>query len=115
MAGREDFSFRLVMNESAVKRRFSAKAAIAQKQLANEVLEDTTDYVPYRTGRTSNSGQAHADCVTWGPSDYVRSIYYSTRNFGKMYHPKATGQWFEKSKAVNLSKWVGNVQKNMKG
>jgi len=107
-------SWRLDLNEAGVTKRIRKLADKTQLALAQEVLEDDTPFVPYWTGQTSNSGQATEDGVSW-ETDYVREIYFSSREFGKTVHPLATSQWHEKSAAVNLDKWVEHAQKNMKG
>lgn len=106
-------SCRLVLNEPSVKKRFSLRAQNAQRLMSAEILADCTPYVPYRTGATCKSGKADEKGVSWS-TDYARKIYYSQMKFNTAIHPLATSQWVEKAKAVNLSKWVKNANKNMK-
>ncbi len=108
-------------NQKKVIDRYDARFTKCQKYLDNEVLKDTTPYVPMRTGRLFGSGQqgtviGSGQIVYNAP--YARKCYYNnTANFGGTHkpHPQATSQWFEPSKAVNKKKWIAGVKKIARG
>lgn len=93
--------------------RFNIQAADAQKWLDNQVIVDSTPYVPMDTSnlyksaeRTElGSGMVVWDCV------YARRQYYGLDfNFSKEKHPQAQAQWFEAAKATCKKTWIRIVR-----
>lgn len=112
-------SMRLKMDQMVVQARLSKNVKKTQLWLDNEVAKDTEPYVPYRKGVTTksvypskNAGKGQLEYNT----PYARYLYRGLKMvFNKGTHPKASAQWFEKSKAANKKKWVDGAQKIMKG
>lgn len=96
-------------------KRFGRQYDQAQKWLDNEVIKDTTPYVPMDTGTLYKSAiletKIGSGVVVW-KTPYARAMYYGTTlNFRKDKHPNAQAQWFEASKAVNKEKWIRTTRK----
>lgn len=106
------------MNKAYTLRRFSTRFKRAQEYLDNEVLKDSTPYVPMDTGNLYKSGIRHTVLgsgeVVWN-TPYARINYYTGRRFRKTHHPKATSKWFEHAKSVNKTKWLNGAEKIVKG
>ena len=98
--------------------RFNPKYKRAQAWLDNEVLKDSDQYVPFRTGKLAQSGiigtVIGSGKVIYN-APYARRLYYGNYNFYKEEHKRASSQWFEKAKAVNKPKWINGVNKLMRG
>ena len=111
--------YRLVINTAACVSRYHPKYQKAQQFLDNEVLKDSAQYVPMRTGNLMKSGQTgtvigSGNVVYNAP--YARRMYYGTSfNFSKDKHPQACAQWFEKAKATKKKDWVAGVNKIIRG
>lgn len=112
-------NFKLVMNIPATVARFDPRYKRAQQYLDNEVLKDSEEYVPMRTGNLVRSGQrgtniGSGEVVYNAP--YAQDVYHGmNRKFRKDLHPKACAQWFEKAKGVNMPKWEKGVNSQVKG
>lgn len=71
--------------------------------------EDTKPYVPYKLGHLRASAETESipeqGKLIYGNADvnYARAQYYGCPN--KTF-PGTTKQWFDYSKAANLSKWI---------
>lgn len=97
----------------------NAKAAseAALGVVAENVLADCTDYVPYETGALRRSGQASVrggvGQVSWGTdadtAQYARVQYYGSFSHSTtanaVYAGKARGRWFEGAKAERKDAW----------
>ena len=98
--------------------RFNPKYKRAQAWLDNEVLKDSDQYVPFRTGKLAQSGiigtVIGSGKVIYN-APYARRLYYGNHNFNKSKHPQASSQWFEKAKAANKKKWLNGAEKIVKG
>lgn len=100
----------------------------AQEILANQVKQDTDQFVPAKTGSLATRARVDGNHLIY-PGPYARYLYYgklmvdpetgssyarkgSTKAltgkdlvFSKATHGKAQAEWFEASKAINLDKW----------
>lgn len=100
----------------------------AQEILANQVKQDTDQFVPAKTGSLATRARVDGNHLIY-PGPYARYLYYgklmvdpetgssyarkgSTKTltgkdlvFSKATHGKAQAEWFEASKALNLDKW----------
>lgn len=84
-------------------------------QLARRVLavvtlgarEDTRPYVPFLTGDLDRSVMASRpeDGKLIYDTAYARAQYYGYPRKTRGTHPRATMQWFERSKAANARRW----------
>lgn len=101
-------------NPGVVAARLAAPGARAQKWLDNEVLHDSTPFVPRLTGELERSG---IDGTKLGSGElvynkrYAAPQYYGDFLHSTQAHPKATRLWFETAKALNKRKWVAGVKK----
>ncbi len=112
-------SYKLELDTRKILNRFGPRFDRAQKYIDNEVLKDSDEYVPMRTGNLRNSGirgtVLGSGMVVYN-APYAAKCYYGTHiKFSKNLHPKATAQWFEKAKAVNRQKWIDGAQKIVEG
>lgn len=86
------------------------------RYLEDDVLTSCEPYVPYRTGRLSDSavatGEGDVGEIRW-TAPYAAACYYSTRQFGKKVHPVACGRWFEAAKAVSLPRWIRTAARHL--
>lgn len=95
--------------------RFIYQSKKAQIWLDNEVLKDTTPFLPFKTGQLEHSGVlgtriGSGEIIYNTP--YARRLYYNPQfNFSKEAHPKAQAYWFEASKSINKDKWIRGVRK----
>lgn len=94
--------------------RFNIQAADAQKWLDNQVIVDSTPYVPMRTGalyRSAETGTVLGSGLVVWDSAYARRLYYGLDfNFSKEKHPDAQAQWFEAAKATCKQTWIRIVR-----
>lgn len=85
----------------------------AQEALDHAVIRDSEPYVPYDTGRTTESAPKFSEIGSGRivyKTPYVIKIYYGYDiNFHTDKHPLATFQWVEKAKAVHLWDWVEEI------
>mgnify|MGYP001092233413 CR=1 FL=1 len=114
----------------------------AKKILKNEVVKDTDKFVPYKNGIVSksaiNSINSDNDYIIYkGP--YARFLYFghvmvgirTNRPWAKKgetkiianpkraltfsgSHPMACARWFEKSRSINMKKWIDLARKVFK-
>lgn len=100
---------------SKLKKKLDTQNVQAVRWLKNEIAKDTEPFVPFKTGtlsRSVRSSVASEDKYLIYNTKYARRLYEGTHfNFNRTKHPQATYAWFEKSKAINLKKWVLGVAK----
>lgn len=106
---------RLVLHNERIDRRFGAQYKRAQQWLDNEVLKDSDEYLPFRTGNLRSSG-IRGTVIGSGEIEYnapyAKAVYYGiNRRFSKEKHPKASPMWFEKAKAVHKPKWINGAKR----
>lgn len=100
--------------------RFNKTVDRAHYLLDAQVIQDTSPFVPFRTG-TLDSSVLRATRLGEGQivydTPYARHMYYGVHyrtgkafNFNKSFHPLATKEWIEASKAVYLEKWTKTVK-----
>lgn len=122
------------------KKKYDSYNKQARKILKNEVVKDTDKFVPMRVGNLKNSAinsiSRDNDYIIYkGP--YARFLYFgrvmvgihSNRPWAKKgeikkvinkpltyggAHPLACARWFEKSRSLNLNKWLTLVKKVFK-
>ena len=111
----------------AIDHKIAALADQQETWLANEILKDTDEFVPFLTGSQSQRAHVEGDMVVY-PGPYARYLYYGKVMKGPKYgpkyatdknlvytktagHAKAQSHWFEASKAQNLEKWLRGVKK----
>lgn len=100
-----------------LERYLGENVEIAKNLLAEEIINDTTEYVPYDTGKLTKSSAIRKDgqIIAW-TADYAEYVYNmpETNNFQQDVHQKATSAWFDASRLQNESKWVKNFERNLK-
>lgn len=106
----------------------------AEHIVAEQIRDDTEDYVPALTLSLSNRTQVRGNSVIY-PGPYARYLYYGKVMVGEetgsawakkgetkvvtdkdlkiqqSVHKNAQSHWFEASKAQNLDKWIKTAQK----
>ena len=120
-----------------VKKAIASACSRAEHVLAQQVMKDTTPFVPALTGSLTQRTRVVGNEVIY-PGPYARFLYYgkvmvdpstgstyapegghkvvTDRNlvFKKSMHQQAQSHWFEASKAQNLEKWVRTADKAVK-
>lgn len=100
--------------------KYKKKTEQAQFLLDSQIVQDSSPYVPFRTGqldesalRSSRIGEGEIIYDT----PYARHMYYGVHyrtgkrfNFNKTHHPLASEQWFEQAKSAYLDKWQNAVK-----
>jgi len=93
----------------ATAARLGVSRKRAQMWLDNEVLKDSTPYVPRLSGELEHSG---VDGTVIGSGEIIYNKAYSKRQYyldfvhSKQSHPLACREWFEVAKAVCKAKWL---------
>lgn len=103
----------VIISKSTDKRVISARRA-----LANEIIKDTEDFVPYDTGALSSSAKVLNDgktiAYTADYAEYVNNMPESY-NFDRSTHTQATSNWFDACVTLNRDKWLSNFKKRVGG
>ena len=126
-----------VSGMDAVKNALAKACSRAENVLAQQVMKDTTPFVPALTGAMTLMTRVMGNEVVY-PGPYARFLYYgkvmvdpttgstyapkggtkvvTDRNlvFNTTMHPQAQSHWFEASKAQNMEKWVRVADKAVK-
>ena len=120
-----------------VKRQLARACGRAESVLAQQVMKDTTPFVPALTGSLTQRTKVEEGMVIY-PGPYARYLYYGklmvdpetgspwakkgatkvltdrSLVFNQTVHPQAQSHWFEASKAQNLDKWIRVADKAVK-
>lgn len=85
--------------------------------LANQVLMDSDQFVPMKSGALRASGHVESGggSVSWN-TVYARAHYYGTNGivtFRKYTTPGTGKTWFKKAKKANIDKWKRTAVKEM--
>ena len=120
-----------------VKRQLASSCGRAESVLAQQVMKDTTPFVPALTGSLTQRTKVEEGMVIY-PGPYARYLYYGklmvdpetgspwakkgatkvltdrSLVFNQTVHPQAQSHWFEASKAQNMEKWVRVADKAVK-
>lgn len=90
----------------------------ARKSLCEEIIHDTEDFVPYDTGKLSNSAtildSGRQIAYTADYAEYVNEMP-SSNNFDKSVHSQATSNWLDASIALNRDNWLSNFKERVGG
>lgn len=126
--------YKFDFNYVKCKKKYDGYNKKAKKLLKNEIVKDTDKFVPMRVGTLKNSAiqsiNNNSDNIVYkGP--YARFLYYGhvmvgirtkrpwakkgevkvvanpkrALTFGGA-HPLACSRWFEKSRSINMKKWI---------
>ena len=126
-----------VQGMGSVKESLASACSRAEHVLAQQVMKDTTPFVPALTGSLTQRTRVVGNEVIY-PGPYSRFLYYggvmvdpatgsayapkgghkvvTDRDlvFNTTMHPQAQSNWFEASKAQNMEKWVRVADKAVK-
>lgn len=125
----------------AIEDKLGANCTIAEETVARHVMKDTAKFVPFRNGimemRTEVIKTKDGAGVYY-PKPYARYLYFgklmvdpatgsswvsegkhkveTDRNlvFSRAHNSQAQSHWFEVSKAVNLNRWLGEAERELK-
>lgn len=124
------YSLKLKVPKNALEKR----VAKANKWLCEEIIKDTDQFVPARTGALAMNVHRQRNTIVYA-SPYARFQYYgkvmidpatgrtfapkgtrkalTDRNlkYSKGMHKNARSHWFEASKALNETRWMEGVRK----
>jgi len=101
------------VNEAKIKARLNNGNKKGQAWLDNEVLKDSTPYVPRISGELERSG---IDGTVIGSGEviynktYAKEQYYGDFKHSTQSHPRASREWFEVAKAMYKDKWIKGVK-----
>ncbi len=100
--------------------KFEKRVNRAQFLLDSQIVQDTSPFVPFRTGMLDSSvmrASQIGDGEIVYDTPYAREVYYGISNrtgrklnFNKTFHPLASAQWIEQSKSAYLEKWTEIVK-----
>lgn len=126
-----------VQGMDSVKESLASACSRAEHVLAQQVMKDTTPFVPALTGSLTQRTRVVGNEVIY-PGPYSRFLYngkvmvdpatgsaYAPKGghkvvtdrdlvFNTTMHPQAQSHWFEASKAQNLEKWARVAEKAVK-
>lgn len=104
-------------------RRFSdANVNKARYVLANQIMADMDQFVPYKAGTLSQSVHINANGsqITYN-TPYAQAQFYGiingspVRNYTRSEHPRASKRWDLRSKALYGQQWADLAKKNLMG
>lgn len=98
---------------SGLDAALSQRVRAAQRVLVQTVAEDSSRYVPVRTGELQGSAEPGEDSVTW-TQDYAKYVYNMDHVVSEG-NPEGSPQWFEVAKANHLGEWEDKVRLTMEG
>lgn len=104
----------MIASKSAEISKRSDKAV---RVLDEQLLKDTTPFVPYNTGELSNSGAVLDSGGIEYTASYASGVYNlpSSTNFNTSVHSEATGDWFRASVDKNFDSWVKRFAREVGG
>lgn len=104
----------VIFNPVTTYARIAAGAERAQAWLDNEVLKDSTPFVPRLSGELERSGIAGTrigrGMIVYNKV-YAAAQYYGGFSHSTQAHSGATRLWFETAKAINKDKWIRGVKR----
>lgn len=87
--------------------KLNSRTEYAKSQLLKQILADSNELVPFKTGKLRESGVVVPDGVEW-TVDYAQDVYRSPYP-----HKIGTSEWFEYSKQANLKQWLRDFERNL--
>ena len=104
-------------------RRFSdANVNKARYVMANQIMADMDQFVPYKVGTLSQSVHINADGsqITY-TTPYARAQFYGivngspVRNYTRTEHPRASKRWDLRAKSLYSQQWADMAKKSLMG
>ena len=104
-------------------RQFSdANVNKARYVMANQIMADMDQFVPYKVGTLSQSVHINANGsqITY-TTPYARAQFYGivngspVRNYTRSEHPRASKRWDLRAKALYGQQCANNAKKSLKG
>lgn len=94
---------------SGVEKKLSpANLDMGQKAMANQMLADMDDFVPYREGTLSQTATISTDGkeLHWN-TPYARRLYYGDPgwNWTRDFHPQAGPEWDKVAAGMFMEDW----------
>lgn len=103
----------VIFNPTTTYARITGNVERAQRWLDNEVLKDSTPFVPRLSGELERSGIAGTKIgsgLLVYNKVYAAKQYYGEFRHSTQAHPAATRLWFETAKSINKDKWTRGVK-----
>lgn len=112
------FNPKLEFNMAKKENQINRALSLAQFALDNQIIMDTSPFVPYRMGDLDKSSTKASDIgggLIVYDTPYAKKWYYNTPKYGfsKKTHPLAQSFWFEASKAAYGDKWEQLAQRTV--
>lgn len=102
-------------------KRFSqTKLDKARYVMANQMMSDMDQFVPFKNGKLSQSAHINANGseITY-TTPYARAQFYGivngspVRNYTRTPHPQASKRWDLRAKALYSRKWANVAKKSL--
>lgn len=104
----DGMSFKVEFDAEELLGRFVSENA--KKVLLDDIKEDSSKYVPVRTGNLLHSAVVDVSdgSVSW-TEEYAQAMYERDK-LGSTRNDKATGHWFETAKENHIDQWTQDVK-----
>lgn len=100
-------STNIKLDLQGIYNKLNSRTEYAKSQLLKQILADSNELVPFRTGKLRRSGVVVPDGVEW-TVDYAQKVYTSPYP-----HKIGTSEWFEYAKQANLKQWIRDFERNL--
>lgn len=99
-----------------------ANVSKARYVMANQVMADMDQFVPYKSGSLSQSAHINANGsqITY-TTPYAKAQFYGivngspVRNYTRSEHPQASKRWDLRAKALYSQQWANMAKKSLMG
>ena len=91
--------------QSAITKEIKDRIEQIKSEFSEYIIEDSFEYVPYETGKLSESAHIDNKGNIIYDEPYAEEVYNSDRQYDTDKHKKATGHWIEKAYKDKADKW----------
>lgn len=104
---------------AAITGKFEPRLETAKSRLQNQMMQDTSKFVPYDTGRLDMSAEPMGGSgvgIVW-TADYAGYVARMPPeyDFNRSVHPEATPDWVGEAVRQYKDKWVHTFEQTLKG
>lgn len=92
------------------------RLSAAEAALKQDIIRDTDEFVPYRTGHLAASATPVQDGVAY-TAEYASDVVSKPPDyeFSKDVHTEATSQFIQESISLNKARWVADFKQRVGG
>lgn len=91
--------------QSAITKEIKERIEQIKPEFSEYIIEDSFEYVPYETGKLSESAHIDNNGNIIYDEPYAEDVYNSDIQYDTDKHNKATGHWVEKAYKDKADKW----------